>query len=309
MGTTILITGANGFVGRNLVNTFSRNSENTIIATDVQDSRIPLYSSDQRDITYLSGDLSDKEINANLRENYRFDVIIHLAAILSQADDMKTYFSVMDSNIYTTFLLLETARAHSAKVLFPSTALVYGDKKAPFTEDMSSDPGVFYALSKHMSEELIRFYHKKYKIPYNIFRIGILYGPGQHNAMFIPSLITKLLDGEQFDMTKGEQVRDFVYIDDFMRLLQRAMTKKDISGMFNVGTGNAPLMKDVALIAEELTGIKGKINLGGLSYREHEVWEYCLDITKTKNTFGWSPEINLRQGLQNAISYYSQFIK
>jgi UDP-glucose 4-epimerase len=305
MGKTVLITGANGFVGKNLVHVLAQDKDLTIIATDIHSSLLRLDENICPDVTYVSGDLASKELAELLRNKYKFDYIIHLAAILSQAEDMSTYFSVMDSNIYTTFLLLETARAHNTHIILPSTALVYGNKDAPFTEELSADPEVFYAMSKYMSEELIRFYHRKYSLNYLIFRIGIFYGPGQlpSSNMFIPSLIAHLLEGKEFAMTAGEQVRDFVYISDFVELIRNALQKPDLNGLYNVGTGHAPTLKETALLVEKLTNTSGLLRLGAMPYRKEEVWNYCLDNSKTRSAFDWEPLVGLEQGLQQTIDY------
>ena len=304
MGMTILVTGANGFVGKNIVASLSNIADTKIVATDLQGMLQKTDETNTDAVTYLEGDHASKEFTASLQDGYRFDAIIHLAAVLSQAEDMQTYYSVMDSNIYTTFLLLETARQHNARILFPSTAMVYGDKKAPFSEDMRSDPEIFYALSKHLSEELIRFYGRKYDLGYVIFRIGILYGQWQSQGMFVPTIITKLLQGEEFKMTPGEQVRDFVHIDDFVEAVKKALAAKDVCGELNIGTGHAPSMKEMATTVERLTGVEGKVKIGAIPYRENELWEYRLDITHTQKVLGWQPGVSLEDGLRKTIDHY-----
>lgn len=311
MGKTILITGANGFVGKNIVHYLSQNEDLTIVATDIHDTLLRLDSNVDSPVTYISGDLASKKLAELLRQNYHFDHIIHLAAIISQAEDMSTYFSVMDSNIYTTFLLLEIAREHGARMILPSTALIYGNKDAPFSEEFRADPEVFYAMSKYMSEELIRFYNRKYALNYLIFRIGIFYGPGQlpSSKMFVPSLIDSLLKGKEFAMTEGEQVRDFVYITDFVNLLKKALHRNDIQGLFNVGTGHAPTLKDIAMMAEKLTNTTGLLRLGAIPYRKEEVWKYCLDNTKVREAFDWEPLITIEDGLQKTIDFHKNLLK
>ncbi|MBD3393327.1 MAG: NAD-dependent epimerase/dehydratase family protein [Chitinivibrionales bacterium] len=306
MGMTVLITGANGFVGTNIVHALAADPAFSIVATDMQDMLVRPVDFDAGSLTYLEGDVSSKEFNDNLRRDFSFDGIIHLAAVLSQAEDMKTYFSVMQSNIYTTFLLLETAREHKARFFFPSTAMVYGSNKAPYSEDMQTDPQNFYALSKRISEELILFYARKYGIGYVIFRLGVLYGTWQNEGMFIPSCVSSLVKGKEFPMTGGDQARDIVFIDDFVDLLRIALGKRDISGTYNVGSGAAPTMKEVALEIEKLTGAHNKIKPGALPYRDNELWNYRLDNKKACRTFNWQPRTNLTEGLKKTITHYRQ---
>src|SRR3989339_1221332 len=238
-----------------------------------------------------------------------FDTVVHLAAVLSQAADMPTYFSIMNSNIQATFLLLEMAKKKNARVIFPSTALVYGGQKEPFREDMPTDPGDFYALSKSMCEQLIRFYGNKYGVRSVIFRIGILYGPSQTGVMFIPALVSALLSGKEFPMTAGEQTRDFVFIEDFIQALNRVIQDETVSGVFNIGTGHAPTLRETALAAEKVIGTTGKIKLGALPYREHESWEYCLNSGKVERELGWRAITGLEEGLSRTVDYSRQRMK
>ena len=302
MGKVILVTGTNGFVGRNLIRRLSQDKERTIVATDVQDSLIPL-SDERQFIVYRKGDLSERDVVDKLKQEFRFDCIINLAAVLSQAADMETYFSIMNSNIRATFLLLEMAKSHKARFIFPSTALVYGSQKGPFREEMLTDPGDFYSLSKLMCEQLIRFYGHKYDVPSVIFRIGILYGPSQTGGMFIPSMINALLSGKEFPMTPGEQTRDFVYIEDFVEAVNRVLADDTITGTFNIGSGKAPTLKETAQMAEKITGAGNLIRIGAVPYREKESGEYCLDADKAREAFGWSAATDIEHGLANTIDY------
>ncbi len=302
MGKVTLVTGANGFVGRHLIHRLSQDKERIIVATDVQDALIPL-SEKERLTVYRKGDLSERAVIEQLKEEFRFDCIINLAAVLSQAADMETYFSIMNSNIRATFLLLEIAKSHKARFIFPSTALVYGNQKGPFKEEMLTDPGDFYSLSKLMCEQLIRFYGHKYDVPSVIFRIGILYGPSQTGGMFIPSLVNALLSHREFPMTPGEQTRDFVYIGDFAAAVEKILSDEKISGTFNIGTGNAPTLKAVAQMAEKIAGVENCVRPGAVPYREKESWEYCLDAGKAKSAFGWNAATDIEHGLADTIDY------
>ncbi|MFH0919172.1 MAG: NAD(P)-dependent oxidoreductase [Fibrobacterota bacterium] len=305
MDPVILVTGANGFVGRHLIRHLSTPGNVRIVATDVHEALMP-FGVSNTEVEYLSGDLSDRSFMERLANAQPFNTVVHLAAVLSQAADMQTYFSIMNSNIQATFLLLEAAKQKNARVIFPSTALVYGGQKGPFREDMPTDPSDFYALSKSMCEQLIRFYGNKYGVRSVIFRIGILYGPSQTGVMFIPSLVSALLSGKEFPMTPGEQTRDFVFIGDFIQALRRAIQDETVSGVFNIGTGHAPTLKETAPAAEKVIGAAGKIKLGALPYREHESWEYCLNSDKAGKELGWLAVTGLEEGLSKTVEYVRQ---
>jgi len=234
----------------------------------------------------------------------RFDVIVHLAAILSQRDDFETYYSRIDSNMKASFLVLEVAKAHGARVIFPSTALIYGDQKGPFTEDMEPRPADFYSFSKHLCEKVILFYQQRFGIRPVIFRPAILYGPGQGDTMFIPSLVKSLLAGREFPMTKGEQNRDFVFIGDFVHAVGEALRNENIAGIFNIGTGRRWKLVDAAFLAEKLVGVQGKVQPGALAYRPNESWDYCVSHEKIKKETGWYPSTGLEDGLRATIQWF-----
>lgn len=302
MDKIVLVTGANGFVGRHVIRMLLLQKDVRIVATDMQSSL--MNTLDVSGIPYLAGDLSDRVFVDKLASDYAFDTIIHLAAVLSQAADMSTYFSIMNANIQGTFLLCEAARKHHrARIVFPSTALVYGGQKGPFTEEMLTNPGDFYALSKLMSEDLIRFYGQRYEIASVIFRIGILYGPSQKGPMFIPSIIRTLLSEQNFPMTKGEQTRDFVFIDDFVKAIERALQNSTVSGVFNIGTGHAPTLIETAATVEMIIGGSGRIKPGAIAYREKESWEYCLNPHKANTQLDWKATTSLADGLDKTVEY------
>jgi nucleoside-diphosphate-sugar epimerase len=300
---TVLVTGANGFVGRNLLHRLCANPAFDVVATDIHGEWAPFSETTKQPRFYVSGDASSRGFVSTLMDRFHFDSIIHLAAVISQTPDMDTYFSIINSNVRATFLLCEAAHIQRARFLFPSTGLIYGNQQGPFKEDMLPDPRDFYSLSKLMCEQIIRFFAASYQVQAVIFRIGILYGPSQANAMFIPSMVRSLLAGKEFPMTKGEQKRDFVFIQDFVTTLESLLLKKDVSGLFNIGSGSAEKLIDVAATAETLTGRSGLVRPGTVPYRPNESWEYCLNAKKAENMLGWRVATSVTEGLKQTIEY------
>jgi|WetSurMetagenome_2_1015567.scaffolds.fasta_scaffold00317_9 nucleoside-diphosphate-sugar epimerase len=301
---TVLVTGANGFVGRNLLHRLCANPAFDVVATDIHEDWAPFSDSSAPPIAYVSGDVSNRGFVSAIMEKFRFQNFVHLAAVISQAPDMDTYFSIINSNVRATFLLCEAAHAQQARLLFPSTGLIYGNQAGPFKEEMFPDPRDFYSLSKLMSEQIIRFFTTSYHVQTVIFRIGILYGPSQANAMFIPSMVRSLLAGREFPMTEGEQKRDFVFVDDFVNAVEAVLLKKDVSGVFNMGSGAARRLIDVARLAESLVGHAGLVRPGAVPYRPNESMEYCLNAKKAENVLGWRAATGLAEGLKKTIAYH-----
>jgi len=217
---------------------------------------------------------------------------------------MDTYYSIINSNVRATFLLCEAAFNQKARFIFPSTGLIYGNQTGPFKEDMLPDPKDFYSLSKLMCEQIIKFFSTNYQLKATIFRIGILYGPSQSNSMFIPSLVKALVDKKEFAMTKGEQKRDFIYIRDFVSLIERVIVDENVCGLFNIGSKKSVKLIEVAEIAEKLTQSFGLIKPGAIQYRPNESMEYFLDTTKAEKLLNWHATTNILEGLKKTIEYY-----
>jgi nucleoside-diphosphate-sugar epimerase len=303
MDKVTLVTGANGFVGRALLKVLLKDRTRYVVAVDVQDSFAgdPLHPG--MNGTYIKGDLSNPGFIAELNERWNFSELVHLAAITSQSTDSKTILQIIELNIKATVFLLEAAKKNRCTFLFPSSGLLYGNQKPPFSVDMPAMPSDFYSMSKMMCEKLIAEFSLKNDIRSVVFRIGVLYGPGQTGGMFIPSIIRTVLDDQPFPMTGGEQYRDFVFIDDCITALDMALSDSKIRGVFNLGYGKSHSMKEVAENVEKLTGKIGLVKLGAIPYRPQESWEYCLDISQTEKVLGWKPLVDIRDGLKATIAY------
>jgi UDP-glucose 4-epimerase len=298
---TILVSGANGFVGRHCVHRLLREGYR-VLATDLNEQLAPWKAGDAEQVEYLAGDLSKPSLHAILREHHRFDAAIHLAGLLPKADTAENNRLILEVNVGGTLEMLETCKVHGARILFASSAMVYGDQPAPYHEALEPRPGNMYGLTKLMGEQLVMQYYQRSAIPWTVFRPGVLYGAGQGGGQFVPSMITQMLRGNDFPMTRGEQKRDFIYVDDFIDLMIAAL-RSPREGIFNVGGGQPVTMIEAARMIEELTGTSDTVKVGALPYREHELWEYSLDISKSEQIFNWRPVTRLRDGLRKAVTH------
>ncbi len=295
----ILITGVNGFVGAALAGALCSQKGLKITGLD-RDKTLRGGQACSR-VTYQCADLGNNSAIETIT-NCEPDVIIHLAGLLTKSDDTPSHLQQMDANVVGTLHVLEAARANRCKVVFASTGLVYGDQAGPFTEDMACKPIDFYGYSKFAAEELIRLFSRKYGCAHAILRAAVLYGPGQSGPMFIPSIIKALLNGEAFAMTKGEQTRDFVYIDDFTAALTLMATSRH-EGTYNVGSAEAVTMKETAELVQKIIQTQGLVNAGAIPYRPNESWQYALCPDKLMKQTGWKPTVTLREGIKKTIDH------
>jgi len=294
----ILITGANGFAARHLIRHLHTFNSVKVFATDIH----PECSLNQLIEQYIQCDLSDWIACETKLGHHRFDVIIHLAAYLEKSDSRAVQQRYIAINVSATQSLLDLARKNKSRFIFTSSALVYGNARSPFSESDPTEPIDFYAQSKLQAEVAITTAQRRYSLAFVILRPTILYGPDQPPTMFIPQLVQALKNGEDFEMSPGEQQRDFLYIDDFTAAVSTVVHTPALQGIYNVGSGTSHLLIDVAKMAQRLVQSADCLKIGALPYRHAEVWHYGVQITKLCTQSDWKPATSLQDGLRAMIT-------
>lgn len=298
MGEMILVTGANGFIGSRVIQRLCAGGRN-VTATG---RRAREAGALPPGCEYVRADLADPAAMETLSARGPFNVQIHLASLATFQDGEEANREMYRSNVTSTFHLLEMARRHGSRMVFLSTGMVYGDQPGPFREDMALKPGNFYALSKVMGEEMVRAYFLRYGISHLIFRASLIYGPGQAEGMFIPTLATALAEGKEFPMTEGKQVRDFLYVGDCVRAVELAAVGT-LEGTFNLGGGARTTLREVAELTADIVKARDRLKPGALEYRANELWEYYLDIGRLKEALPWRPEVDIKDGMERMMRF------
>lgn len=300
MDRVVLVTGANGFVGKHVVSHLISKPGYTVVASDFQNDSAE-FTEHTENISYRGGDIRQESFVEELAALGPFFGIIHLAGILTKEDTPPAHTSIFDANTVTTLRMLELARNRAQSFVFPSTGLIYGDQQGPFTEDMAVHPGDFYATSKLLSENLTDYFSRRYGLRTVVLRPSVIYGPGQRGSMLIPSLIRALADNWEYPLTPGEQKRDFVYVEDVADACMTALENSSAQGAFNIGSGEVRTIRDAALLCQTILGKSDLVKIGALSYRDNEVWEYALDCRKAHDQLGWKASVNLEDGIKRTI--------
>ena len=153
-----------------------------------------------------------------------------------------------------------------------------------------------------MTKNALAMWENK-KIPVTILRPFTIYGEGQPQRMFMAEAIQSALQNKNFEMTKGTQKRDYLYIEDFIKAIKAAITKTGVEGeVINIGSGKAfQLRKIAAKIWETVGADKSLLKIGARFANDAEVYDTCADISKAAQLLGWQPEISLENGIKLTI--------
>ena len=297
-GKRILVTGGNGYLGKHLIYELMKRGA-IIFCIDIsKETTLEV-------IKYYQVDLRDKERLNEVIKEIQPKVIYHLAACLDRRRNFDNTERIFDINLKGTINLLNSLReVRYENFVFTSTSEVYGGKhiKAPFNEDDQFVPASPYSLSKYCAEMSIKTFSEIYQKNYTILRLFNFYGPGMPNQFFIPKLISALKNNENFNMTKGEQIRDFLFISDIIHALILATESNAYQEIFNVCSGDGVSIKELALKIKGKLKSVSKINFGAIPYRKNEVWEMVGDNSKLINNLGFHYNKNINIQIKSLIN-------
>jgi len=293
----ILITGGSGFIGRHLVKRLlDYGAEVTIIDRN-------LLGEDHG----IQCDICDEEGLRKVIQDFDPEIVFHLAASINRTSEFDALKEIIQINLIGTGNLLDILRKQSSckAIVVAGTSEEYGHNATPFKEDFREDPVSLYSFSKVSMTYLCQMMVNVYKLPITILRAALVYGPGQEESMFVPALIKGLMRDEEFRMTKGEQTRDLIYIDDLIEAYIKAGTREQHSGeIFNVGSGVPYKMKEIASWIAKSLDKESLLAVGARDYRESEIMSYYVDVSKAAKVLGWMPIVSLKSGLQRTIETY-----
>lgn len=342
-GKTILITGAAGFIGSNLVKElFNTVDDIKIIGIDnmndyydvsIKEYRLEEINKLNKNFIFIKGDISDKDTIDNLFNEYKPSVVVNLAAQAGVRYSITNPDAYIKSNLIGFYNILEACRHNEVEhLVYASSSSVYGsNKKVPYsTDDKVDNPVSLYAATKKSNELMAHAYSKLYNIPSTGLRFFTVYGPAGRPDMAYFGFTNKLLKGETIEIFNyGNCKRDFTYIDDIVegvkRVMQGAPDKKlgedglpiPPYAVYNIGNQNPENLLDfVDILQQEL------INAGVLpknyDFEAHkklvpmqpgDVPITYADTTPLEKDFGFKPSTPLRTGLRNFAKWYKEFYK
>jgi nucleoside-diphosphate-sugar epimerase len=294
-----LVTGGYGFIGTHLVRALRELGAETCVVSNVPATG---NIADRESI----GDLKDPAFTENAVKTFSPDMVFHLAADKTRTSRLDDFQPMLENNLFGSLHLFRSVIAMNKYVptVVLGTAEEYGNIASPFHESQKESPVSSYSFSKLCVTALCDVLGHNLKAPFTVIRPSIAYGPGQGTEMFLPALIRSLLDNKPFEMTAGDQKRDFIYITDLVEAVLLSAVRQNAWGqVINVGSGKQITIRKAALLAGKLTGKTGLIRLGKIPYRVSEMMDYGVSTGKAKSLLGWRPSTMLEQGMLNMIAF------
>jgi UDP-glucose 4-epimerase len=316
----VLITGILGFVGSNLAKRLVKDGYEVYgVARRVASRNLEVIQEISKDITLVSGDISDYVSIRNAVKTVNPDVIFHLAALSPVRDSFERPFEYQQANYIGTMnvahSMLELQDPQTRKLLAASTAEFYGlQENKPMGEELSLYPSSPYAVSKAAGDLYLRMMFNSFNLNGTILRPTNSYGRKFDNSFIIEYLITQMLKGNKIYIGSPDSVRDYMYIDDHVSAYVLAMkNRKALGQVYNVGTTIGVSNKELALmIAKKIGFDSAEIVLGsyppGYPFRPQvsDQPSIVLDSAKIKKELSWAPTVTLSEGLDKVIEYHKQ---
>lgn len=288
----VLVTGGNGYLGTFLVKALEKENANVFV---VSRNAELLYN-------HFAVDITDFDAIHKVVQEIQPDIVFHLAANISRSRDFAIYNDMAKVNVTGTLNVLQALQNLDAHFIFTSSSEIYGNNVSPFHENQLPKPVSPYSLSKVNAEMLIQTYCLNHNKKFTNLRIFNFYGEHMPEDFFIPQMINSLKREEDFLMTKGEQTRDFLYVDDIVQaLLLTAKNTNSYNETMNVCSGKGTKLNELAAAVNEKMNAKAKIIVGAIPYRDNEVWEMIGDNSKIKQKLGFEPQVNLENGIQRVL--------
>ena len=330
MDNKILVTGGSGFIGSNFIHYLINNTDyQRIINLDKltyagnNENLINI----QQNIRYkfIKGDICDRQCIKKIFQDYSPNKIVHFAAeshVDRSIDGPKNF---INTNIVGTSILLEESLSYynklkklsksSFKFHHISTDEVFGSlgEKGSFVEDSPYDPSSPYSASKASSDHLVRAWHRTFGLPVTISNCSNNYGPYQFPEKLIPLIIINCLSNKSLPVYgKGENIRDWLYVEDHCKAINLILQEGAIGDTYNIGgnneISNINIVESICTILDKL-----KPSNSGKSYNQmisfvkdrpgHD-FRYAINTTKIKKDLNWEPKETFDSGLTKTIKWY-----
>jgi UDP-glucose 4-epimerase len=299
-GKKILVTGGAGFIGSHLCKKLSHFTNDLTVYDNLSSGKVENVKHLPK-VHFVKADILNLK---KLNSQEKTDLIYHLAAQVVVPYSMENPIEDFETNARGTLNILEKARKDDARVVFASSAAVYGNTtKLPTPENYGFNPASCYGLSKVVGEQYCNMYSKQYGLDITILRFANVYGPRGHGV--IPDFLDKLRrNPEKLEIIgTGLQSRDFVNISDVLdALISSALNEDAIGKTYNIGFGKTTKIIDLAKMILKILGLSDKTVITTTNVPwQGDINTIWFDIAKIKKDLNWHPKISLEDNLKEMI--------
>lgn len=326
---TVLVTGGVGFIGSSVVHTLLSDTDVKVVNLDCLTYAANLASladiADDQRYTFEQVDIRNAAEVGRVFATHKPDTVLHLAAESHVDRSIEGPAEFIETNILGTYTLLEAALVHfkaldgaardDFRFLHVSTDEVFGSlgPEGKFTETTQYKPNSPYSASKASSDHLVRAWHKTFGLPVLITNCSNNYGPRQFPEKLIPLITIKALNYEPLPVYgTGENVRDWLYVDDHARAIWRVAERGQLGETYNIGGDceltNIDVVKTVCRLVDEMRPEPGKAAREELitfvADRPGHDERYAMDITKIDRELDWKPSETFTSGMEKTVRWY-----
>jgi dTDP-glucose 4,6-dehydratase len=314
MTPTVLVTGGAGFIGSNLIRYIIAHRDWRVVNLDALTYAGNLEN--LRDVEqneryhFVHGRIEDAVLVRRVLEQYNVGGIIHCAAESHVDRSILSAEPFIETNVRGTLVLLEAARAHGVeRFIHVSTDEVYGSlgpDDPPFTEESPLRPNSPYAASKAAADCLVRAFVHTYGFPAIITRCSNNYGPYQFPEKLIPLMITNALENKPLPVYgDGQQVRDWIYVEDHCRGLVAAYERGRVGETYNFGGQSE--RRNIEVVRAILRALgKPESLIEYVADRPGHDRRYAIDCRKALQELRWAPTVAFEEGLERTIDWYQR---
>jgi len=297
----ILITGGNGFLGSNLLELFLR-SDHEVAVVSRNSNNISEYLHRINYIKHSSQSYFEHEKDVLA---FEADVILHMAweggNSYNDINDLKQIYKNVPSGL--SLLEIISKQKNAPKFIGCGSFLEYGTINSKVTEDTTENPNSFYGLSKLLFKKSSEMYCKQREIPWNWIRPCYIYGRGDVHTRLMPSVINRILDKEDVVLDDCNAIIDYLHVEDFCSAVSSIVSASH-EGTFNICSGEERSLRDVIAIVQSQIDPNRRIIFDSSLNRSHKPKYVCGSNERLKILTGWSPKVNLQEGVKKTIEFY-----
>lgn len=320
-----IVTGGAGFIGSNFIHWFNREKSSRVLCLDAL-----TYSGSKANLEgfinpsrfeFVRGDICDAQLVSNLLKTHRPSVVVHFAAESHVDRSISSPSEFLQTNVNGTFNLLKCAQdyfdaGNPIRFVHISTDEVFGSLKMTdmaFTENTPYAPNSPYSASKAAADHFVRAFHHTYGLPTLTLNCSNNYGPRQHTEKLLPTMIEAALAEKPLPIYgDGNNVRDWLFVEDFCRAIALVAEQGRPGESYNVGGAsertNLEIIKSLCDILDTLSPRKSRESYWNLKSfikdRPGHDFRYAVNFNKIQRELGWTPQETLETGLKKTVQWY-----